>query len=465
MKNKITTVVGACLSSLMVCSAANAIEITASSDAQALVDSLIIPNSGITIDNAYLDFGVISEGGEFEGGGEEPSIATFSDGDVNNDDVNNDAFQAGTFTNSSNVYGLPSEGGIILSTGDVNDYGDGPNTAGGFTTSFGTAATDAQNTLLRTDVTNQSQHYDPVELGFTFDVSEDVSTLSFIATFGSEEFPEFVNSEYIDGFGMFVNGVNVAGAQETGAQSGDNLLPININHPNFSAIEGTELNGVLAPNGIPLLRFDVPVVPGSTGNTFELIIADASDSSYDTTVYLSSFGNFDAENGESEFTPIMPSNPTNDEGEFVFDLPELIEDGETIWIDPDIATGYTYTTDGLFASVTAPSLASVPDPNGYQITFNDGSGEITIDLGAGEEFVFGKSIKEFTLEGIDISLMLDPDDSTAFVTGISFDDTSLTKATWVSQKAITTYVDVPEPPFTFAFMLFVVTGMLIKRKC
>ena len=40
----------------------------------------------------------------------------------------------------------------------------------------------------------------------------------------AEEFPEFVGDSFIDGFGLFVNGENVAFA------NGD---PINVNHPDF----------------------------------------------------------------------------------------------------------------------------------------------------------------------------------------------------------------------------------------
>lgn len=477
MRCKIATMVGSCLSSLFICSTANAIVITENVDAQALVDALIIPGSGITVTSSYLDTGIIGGApsyNEVEVPNDE-EVASYYEVEVPNEEVppsmydGNDGsgFQSGTFTNTSGTYGLPQQGGIVLSSGNVLDYADGSNTNDSFTTSYGTVTSEAQNSQLQA-ITGMTNHYDPVELGFTFDVGDDVTTLSFIATFGSEEFPEFVGSSYIDGFGMYVNGSNVAGAQESGASDNDPLHPININHTDFAAVEGTELDGVLAPNGIPMVRFDVAVEPGSTGNTFELLLADASDHILDTTIYLSSFGNFDAENGASEFTPLMPdtSNPTNADGEYVFVLPEVIEEGEVIWFDPDVATGYYYSTDGLFASVTAPSLASVADQDGYQIAYNDGVNDIVATLLASQTLVFSTPVSEFTLTGIDSLLMLDPDDSTSFVTGVTF-DTSVA-ATYITQDAITTYVndatDVPEPPFLYAFIVFALAGILKRRK-
>ncbi len=50
---------------------------------------------------------------------------------------------------------------------------------------------------------------------------------------------------------------------------------------------GTELNGVIAPNGNALLVFDVDAAPGSTNNKLTFIVADTSDGILDTTVFIS----------------------------------------------------------------------------------------------------------------------------------------------------------------------------------
>ena len=99
--------------------------------------------------------------------------------------------------------------------------------------------------------------------------------------FGSEEYAEFVGSEFIDGFGLFLNGVNLASVGRVRDQ------PVNINHLAMAKILGTQLDGVLAPNGNPLVIFSAPVVPGSTGNVLTFLVADTSDTVYDTTAYIS----------------------------------------------------------------------------------------------------------------------------------------------------------------------------------
>ncbi|QHJ11539.1 hypothetical protein FX988_01773 [Paraglaciecola mesophila] len=479
---------------------AHGIQITSTGDASVLSDTLIIPNSGVTVTSAVLS-----------GGNSDFDFST----------------QAGTYTNATGTYGLPSEGGVVFSTGNVSHYEDGPNNFSGDENSGGgseddsddipengtdngnelecpscfeqqnsqqsttnsttpapantpennevgdeiggegSPATDEQNALL-SEITGQAEHFDPIELSITFDVDDSVSVISFVGAFGSEEFPEFVDSEFVDGFGMFLNGVNVAGAPASDGSTDGNLLPININHPDFAEIEGTELNGLLAPNGVPILRFDIPVEPGSTGNTFTLLLADASDSALDTTIFLSSFGNFDAETGDSEFTPILPdaSNPTNENGDFVFVLPE-VEAGETIWIDPDVATGYTYTaTDGgLFASVTAPTLLSVNDSDGYLLSYLVNGVEQVVALASGQTFEFDMPVPEFTISSINVELALDPTDPLAFVTGVAFSEGG---QFGVIQSPITEFVDdsvAVSAPGTFAIFALSLLGLCgLRRK-
>lgn len=369
-----------------------ALTITPSNDAFGLANTLFLNSPGLSIQSATVTSGSFG--------------------------------QLGTYQNTTGTYGLPLTG-IVLSSGNVSDYGSGPNAFAGLTTNFGTPATEEQQAILE-PITGQNAHFDVADLSIDFFADALTSSVTFFAAFGSEEFPEFVGSSFIDGFGLFVNGTNVAGVLQTGGAAGDPLLPVNINHPDMTNIAGTELDGILAPNGSPVLRFDIPVTPGAVNN-FQIILADASDAVLDTTVYLSSFfadnggGGGDGA-GTSEFNPLLPSNlPDPETGAFVIELPEDLAENQIVWIDPPVAVGYTYALDGIgaFASIVAPSLATVADLDGYTVTIAGMNYLLapgaTLDLVA----LGLNGITGFTLTGIDPLLLLDPVNTAAFPLGVS----------------------------------------------
>jgi hypothetical protein len=184
---------------------------------------------------------------------------------------------SGVYTNLSGTYGIGS--GVVLSSGDVADYGDGPNTSSGFTTSYDVAATPAQEALLDPITGGSFTHLDVTQLDINFNTT--TGQVFFNVVFGSEEFSEYVGSSYIDGFGLYLDGVNIAFAGG---------LPVNINHPDMAFLVGTELDGILAPGGNPVLLFSASGLSTSVSHTLTFIVADTSDSNLDTTVYIASLG-------------------------------------------------------------------------------------------------------------------------------------------------------------------------------
>jgi hypothetical protein len=188
------------------------------------------------------------------------------------------AMSTGFFNVSGpNAYGLVG-GGIVMSTGNAADYGSGPNTVTNKTTNFGSTATAGDNALLG-GITGFTDHRDVTRIDVTFTPDPGVTTIGFDMVFGSEEFAEFVGTNFNDGFGIFVNGVN--SAFHLG-------LPININHPSMGVLAETELDGVIINGGGAGFNFLAPVNPGL--NTLTFIIADTSDNVLDTTVYIQNFG-------------------------------------------------------------------------------------------------------------------------------------------------------------------------------
>lgn len=216
------------------------------------------------------------------------------------------ALSSGTFTNASGTYSIGP--GIVLSSGDVNHYNDGPNSTGSNTTNFGVAATPAQELMLDQITGGSLSHFDVSQFNLTFDVDDDTSSVFFNVVFGSEEFAEWVGSSFIDAFGIFLNGVNIAVFDG---------LPVNIDHPDMAFLAGTQLDGVLDPSGNgsnPVMLFSGSVTPGSTGNELIFIIADSGDSALDSTAYISGFGNVNPGGGN-------PGGGTGETGNNETDVP------------------------------------------------------------------------------------------------------------------------------------------------
>jgi hypothetical protein len=101
-----------------------------------------------------------------------------------------------------------------------------------------------------------------------------------MVVFGSEEYDEFVGSQFVDAFGIYLDGVNIADVDGK---------PVNINHPGMRFHAGTELDGLLAPGGDPLLVFTRTGLDAGP-HLLTFIIADTSDDKWDSTVYVSGLG-------------------------------------------------------------------------------------------------------------------------------------------------------------------------------
>jgi PEP-CTERM motif len=228
---------------------ARAIAITPTSNTTDIVAALTAGNSGLNILNITVD-----------------------------GNTTNGAGSTGTYTNASGTYGIGP--GMVISSGNVSDYGDGPNTTGSKTTSYGTTPTPAEQSLLDL-ISGSATYFDVTTVTVQFSLDAGFDSVFFNVVFGSDEYPEFVNSTFIDAFGLFVNGTNVAFA---GGQ------PINVNHPSFTGLGGTELDGVIAPGGNPVMTFGTLLANPQGVNTLTFIIADRGDPNYDSTAYISALG-------------------------------------------------------------------------------------------------------------------------------------------------------------------------------
>jgi pimeloyl-ACP methyl ester carboxylesterase len=189
----------------------------------------------------------------------------------------------GNFSGGLEIVGFDS--GILLSSGKVIDV-VGPNKSESWSTDL---LVPGDPDL--TDIANYPT-YDATVLEFDF--VPDQNQVSFQFVFASDEYNEFVNTEYNDVFGFYINGQNCA------LIDGD---PISINtinngnpfgslpnsHPDFylnnSVADGganydTEMDGLTF-----ILTCSSNVVVNQT-NHMKLAIADASDHVYDSAVFI-----------------------------------------------------------------------------------------------------------------------------------------------------------------------------------
>ena len=214
--------------------------------------------------------------------------------------VSNISFQGaapmiGSFDGSNSNIGLSS--GIIMSTGKIQDA-PGPNQE----TGSGAEMNVNGNALLDNILTGNNQTLDAAVLRFNF-VCEG-NKVQFRYVFASEEYPEYVCSDFNDVFGFFISGPGITGNQNLAVLPGSNAL-VSINSVNGGSVgsEGSSNNpcilsnsNLYRPNSSSSVEYDgwtsiltamSNVIPCQT-YTLTIAIADVKDRLYDSAVFLES---------------------------------------------------------------------------------------------------------------------------------------------------------------------------------
>lgn len=183
---------------------------------------------------------------------------------------------AGTFSAGQASIGL--ESGVVLSTGKVIDV-MGPNVDSGWSTDNAQPGDPALDALVAPNAT-----YDAAIL--EFDVTPSAATISVRFVFASEEYNEFVGSQFNDVIAIFVNGVNCA--NYNGRPVAVNSINAETNgslyFDNNTGQRDTEMDGMTIP-----LECVAAVTPGAP-NRVKIAIADTSDPVWDAAVFLAAGG-------------------------------------------------------------------------------------------------------------------------------------------------------------------------------
>jgi hypothetical protein len=209
---------------------------------------------------------------------------------VNSASFTGDTNAAGLFNDPAASVGLAS--GIVLSSGDVHDV-IGPNEFSGVTTQFITGGDPDLDALLPAGQVT----FDAASLTVNFTPTNPQLAINYV--FSSDEYTEFVDSQFNDVFAFFVNGKNCAVTPGTNDPITINTINPGSNAlfyvPNEPATYDTEFDGFTV-----VLTCRAAVNPG-VNNTLRLAIADASDRRLDSAVFLQA-------NGVSS-NPIGPLQP------------------------------------------------------------------------------------------------------------------------------------------------------------
>ena len=203
---------------------------------------------------------------------------------ITNPEINCHGQGYGEFEYTGSLLGL--ESGVVLTSGRITDA-IGPNTVENKSFQQGASGSSLLNT-----VTGRTT-YDACR--FEFDVLPSGDSLSFQFVFGSEEYNEWVGSQFNDVFGFFISGPGIAGDPGIGNDHNIALIPgtstavaiNNVNAGQNSAHYQYNAGGQeLQMDGYTTgLAARSPVQACQTYH-LKLIVADASDRKFDSWVFV-----------------------------------------------------------------------------------------------------------------------------------------------------------------------------------
>ena len=185
-------------------------------------------------------------------------------------------------------YLLP-ESGIIMSTGDPGDFCENDSDQ---TTRNWFLGGDGDLTAIVQQTNQYLYTYDACTIEFEFQCGQGMElvqpNITFNYIFGSEEYYEYVSSDFNDAFAFFLNGENIAKLP-----NGDVVSIKNVNYDSntefFIGNDVTEASGIqyhsVEADGFTTL-LTASAVPNDGWNSVKLVVADVADRILDSFVLL-----------------------------------------------------------------------------------------------------------------------------------------------------------------------------------
>ena len=141
----------------------------------------------------------------------------------------------------------------------------------------------------------------------TINFTPTANRVSFSYVFASEEYNEYVGTQYNDAFAFFLNGVNIALLPDSSAVAINNVnLTKNATYFTDNTVNTSPLYSMFQYDGfvgVSLNLYASGFVNVGEQNTIKLAIADLGDSSYDSAVFLGA-GSF-----RNELPPVTSAVP------------------------------------------------------------------------------------------------------------------------------------------------------------
>jgi hypothetical protein len=186
---------------------------------------------------------------------------------------------SGSFESTTSNIGLGK--GIILTTGSVNTV-NGPNNSNNKTTDHGAQGDKDLDGIGKDDTE------DACVLEGDLVPSCDLFKIRYV--FASEEYPDYVGTEYNDVFAFFISGPGITGVKNIAIVPGTTATAVTINNVNSNKNsqyyvdndngQTVEYNGFTTP-----LTASIKVVPCQTYH-LKMAIADVGDGRYDSGVFI-----------------------------------------------------------------------------------------------------------------------------------------------------------------------------------